>query len=444
MREGKNRNRRLAIVLSHPTQYYSPWFRNVAASGRIDLRVFYLWNFGVTTTLDRTFGNSFAWDIPLLDGYEHEFVPNQSRDPGTHHFRGLDCPLLNRRVADWNPDAILLFGYNYWSHLKLLLSRRLAHVPILFRGDSHLLGGAGGFRSRLKTWIRRLAFRRLAGALAVGSANREYLLDSGIPSQRIFLAPHSVDNHRFQVSESAAREQANQWRQQLGIPPRTQVILFAGKLEEKKRPLDLLLAFQRVWNRRKSARHQPENNGVAADSPTNLVILFVGSGPQSEELRLLASQTPDLPVFFAPFQNQSQMPMVYAAGDVFVLPSYGRGETWGLAVNEAMNLRLPLIVSSHVGCGPDLVRPGQNGWIFTAGSADDLENTLWEATADSNRLRSYGEASRAIVNDYSYDRAAEGLFSALDVICPIGVRVRDTCDAEFSTTDTNQMRSCDR
>ncbi len=80
---------RLAIVATHPIQYYAPWFQRVAAEPDFDLKVFYLWDFGVTDQHDKGFDRTIRWDLPLLDGYAHEFVENTSRDPGTHHFRGI-------------------------------------------------------------------------------------------------------------------------------------------------------------------------------------------------------------------------------------------------------------------------------------------------------------------------------------------------------------------
>ena len=78
--------KKIAIITSHPIQYYAPWFCHIANSNDIALKVFYLWNFGVTNKKDTEFKQSFQWDIPLLDGYEYEFVPNVSSNPGTHHF----------------------------------------------------------------------------------------------------------------------------------------------------------------------------------------------------------------------------------------------------------------------------------------------------------------------------------------------------------------------
>src|ERR1035441_10270503 len=145
---------RLAIVVSHPIQYYSPWFRFLAMNGFDGLRVFYLWDGGVTEQLDRGFGVNVKWDVPLLEGYDYEFVPNVSRHAGTSGWRRLDNPTLARRLEAFHPDAILLFGYNYLTHYQLLFSRLARRVPLLFRGDSHRLMEEHGFRAWLRQhWI---------------------------------------------------------------------------------------------------------------------------------------------------------------------------------------------------------------------------------------------------------------------------------------------------
>ena len=74
-----NRESRLAVVLSHPTQYYSPWFRFLSEQGGLTLKVFYLWNFGVTRTVDQGFRTSLQRDLPLLEGYDHTFVDDTTR-----------------------------------------------------------------------------------------------------------------------------------------------------------------------------------------------------------------------------------------------------------------------------------------------------------------------------------------------------------------------------
>lgn len=391
-----NRRQRLAVVLSHPTQYFSPWFQYIAKHADIELKVFYLWDFGVEKKLDRSFGHALKWDIPLLEGYASEFVANKSRDPGTHHFFGLNNPGLVGALKAWQPDAILMFGYNYLSHLKVLLSWDLRNIPILQRGDSHDLARAPGWKSKWNRFLRSILFRRFAAFLSVGKANSDYFRNSDVAEEKIHFVPHCIDNERFQSACESAEREAIAWRQELGIAADAKVILFAGKFEIKKRPMDLLAAFRQL----------PSN----CQSP---ILLFVGAGQLEAELKEAAGPDIGKTIFFSPFQNQTQMPKVYALGTVFVLPSLGDGETWGLAVNEAMNLRRPAVVSSHVGCGPDLVLNENTGWIFSAGNVDELATILRRVICMSDgELEAMGQSAFEHVQSYSYEAACTSLLQA--------------------------------
>jgi glycosyltransferase involved in cell wall biosynthesis len=383
---------RLAVVTTHPIQYYAPWFRHLAQQPEMDLRVFYLWDFGVVEREDKGFGRAIRWDVPLLEGYASEFVPNVSRRPGTDHFRGIDNPGLGEAVGRFQPGAVLCLGYNYVSFLRLILRRPLGDVPLLHRGDSHRLVARRGIGAWLRRRLLTQLFRRFRAFLYVGAANRDYLRMHGVADERLFFCPHAVDNDRFQANGEATRASALAWRLELGIAPEQAVVLFAGKFEEKKRPLDLLAAFKRA-------------------AVTDAALLFVGNGHLEEALRREAAVAPD--VYFAPFQNQSLMPRTYAAADLVVLPSFGPSETWGLCVNEAQCLARPVVVSSHVGCGADLVESGKTGFVFPGGDVAALADCLRAALSDRERLRALGEAGRERIGRYSYAEATRGLLNAL-------------------------------
>ena len=214
-----------------------------------------------------------------------------------------------------------------------------------------------------RRWIAAV-FRRFAGFLYVGQANRDYFEYHGVAERQLFSCPHCVDNERFISQAEEASRQAALWKEELGIPPARKVVLFAGKFEPKKRPLDLIAAFKQ-----------------AALRDTTLVL--VGNGELESELRRAARGRPD--IVLAPFQNQTQMPRTYTLADLFVLPSFGNGETWGLAINEAMCMGRPIIVSEHVGCAQDLVHSHRNGLIFPAGSVPALAAALrWERRTDTS------------------------------------------------------------
>lgn len=384
---------RLAVVLSHPTQYYSPWFRWLRAHPGPELRVFYLWEFGVRPTHDPLFQTTFAWDVDLLAGYESEFVPNTSRDPGTHRFLGLRNPGLTNRLAAFQPDAILLFGYRSPSHLAVIAWARLYGVPLIFRGDSHLIGrGRPGWKSRLAL---QLLYAQFAAITYVGAANRDYFTAHGVPDKKLFFAPHAVNAALFDPALSGPRAAAAELRAQLGLAPGTRVVLYAGKFVPAKQPRELLAAF-------------------LALRPARAALVFVGDGQEKSALLDLARSAPPGTVHFLPFANQSEMPSRYLLADLFVLPSRGFYETWGLAVNEAMHLGVPCLVSDRVGCQRDLVTDGETGWVFRADDPAHLRERLAAALAAD--LAPIRQNVAARIAGYTYAQASAGLLRAFAAV----------------------------
>ncbi len=386
---------RLAVVLSHPTQYYSPWFRSLAGLGQVELKVFYLWDFGVRAQVDRGFKAAVKWDVDLLSGYSHEFVPNVARDPGTHHFFGLRNPGLSAALAQWNPAAVLMFGYKWYSHVRVMLWARSAGVPLIFRGDSHFIG-----RPRpgaVRTLLMRIIYRQFAAVTFVGAANRGYFSALGVPDGRLFFAPHSVDGALFDSANPAYKEEAAALRARLALPPGTRVFLFAGKLIPEKQPRELLDAF------------------LALGRP-DTALVFVGEGPEKEGLQAACRSGAEPLVRFLPFANQSEMPSRYLMADVFVLPSRGLYETWGLAVNEAMHMGVPCVVSDRVGCQQDLVTEGETGWVFASTDPSGLQKALGDAlgTIESPLRKSEMlSAVRKRISAYTYTQTSDGLIAAL-------------------------------
>jgi glycosyltransferase involved in cell wall biosynthesis len=382
-------------VLSHPVQYYSPWFRWIAAHTSVPLRVFYLWDAGVKPVLDPQFGHTFAWDVDLLSGYEHEFVPNTARRPGSDRFGGLRNPDLPARLEAWKPDAVMLFGYNYASHLRTILWARMTGRPLIFRGDSHLLG-----RQKLP-WTKRIAlpllYRQFSAFACVGTANCDYFRFFGVPEKKLFAVPHCVDSTRF-TATPAIHQEANRLRATLGIEGK-HIVLFAGKLVPAKQPRELLAAFIEL-------------------APTDAALVFVGDGEERTTLEGLASAHPRLPIRFLPFANQSEMPVRYLLADLFALPSRGHYETWGLAVNEAMHLGVPCLVSDRVGCQRDLVTNGETGWVFDPDQPGALTSALRRALADCEKLSGFRARVATRIAGYTYETATAGLLRALSSLFP--------------------------
>ncbi len=381
---------KIAIVNTHPIQYYSPIYREIDYKEGVELRVFYGWRGLSEGGYDPGFGQNVSWDVPLLDGYDYTFAENTASDPGTHHFRGIVAPELISTVEDWGPDAVLIFGWNYQAHLRALRHFH-GRVPVLFRGDSTLLDESPGPRKWLRRLFLRWVYRYVDGALYVGENNRDYFEAHGFGDDELTWVPHAVDNERFANAEGA-EDQASQWRRELGIPEQDHVVLFAGKLGPKKAPDVLIDAFLGLEQER-----------------THLAI--VGSGPMEDELKERVGSHSR--VHFLGFQNQSRMPVVYRLGDVFVLPSRGPGETWGLAVNEAMACEQPVVVSSNVGCAPDLVDE-ENGAVVPPEDTMALREALKSLLADPEHLQCMGERSADRIHDWSIEEAASRTAEAVN------------------------------
>jgi glycosyltransferase involved in cell wall biosynthesis len=113
-------------------------------------------------------------------------------------------------------------------------------------------------------------------------------------------------------------------------------------------------------------------------------------------------------VKFLDFQNQSMMPAIYRLGDIFLLPSVGPGETWGLAVNEAMACGKPAITSDKVGCAKDLVINSENGYIYSSGNANDLERCLL-LCGDSKKIKLMGQRSLKEIKKWSFNAITDSI-----------------------------------
>jgi glycosyltransferase involved in cell wall biosynthesis len=370
------------MIVSHPIQYYVPLYQRLALREDVDCKVFFTWHDAVKPVLDHGFKQQFTWDIPLTSGYKYQLITNVSSAPGTQRFFGLRNPELFSRVSAWRPDVVHITGWAWWAHLRALQSFSRRGMPTLFRGDSHLLDTS---RSGPKWWLKQLVLRRIFSLpsllLNVGTANRQYYEAFGVELSRLHWSPHSIDVRRFSVNSEESEARALAWRHDLGIPADCVVVLFAGKFERKKQPIQLMKAISKL--------RLPK-----------IILVLVGAGELQNDIVSLAAQEP-CRFRVLPFQNQSVMPIVYRLGDLFVLPS-AYGETWGLAVNEALACGRPVLVSDKVGCGIDTVDESC-GDIFRASDSASLEEALRRMCMDGDHLRSMrrGALERAWAFDIS-------------------------------------------
>ncbi len=388
---------RLAYLVTHPIQYQAPLLRRIAADPTIDLTVFFQSDLSVGSYHDEGFGRTITWDVPLLDGYRHEFLPALGRRDRVDRLRPWSHGIA-RRLWHGRFDALWVHGYARWFNWSALLAARAAGMAVLVRDEATPLSAR---RSPLKAMAkRRLVFDTLramdARFLAIGSSNRRYYLDNGIAPDRIFLMPYAVDNAYFAARAEAAAPQRERLRAGLGWQPGRPVILFASKFEPRKRAGDLLAAFELLI--------------AAGGCYASPYLLFIGDGDDRPALEARARRWGG-DVRFLGFQNQSELPAWFDLCDVFVLPS--EAEPWGLIVNEVMSAGRAVVVSDQVGCAPDLVRHGETGYVFPVGDIAALVAALAEVLSAPAATAALGRGAAARMAGWGFAEDLAGLKAAL-------------------------------
>ncbi|MER2998318.1 glycosyltransferase family 4 protein [Pontibacter populi] len=378
--------RKLAILTSHPIQYNAPLFRLLAQNSSFAVKVFYTLGKESSGFVDPGFKKTISWDVPLLKGYDYTFVKNTSSNPTTSAFNGIINPTLIKEIEDFGATHILIYGWSFQSHLKVLRHFR-GKVKLLFRGDSTLLDEKPGIKTIARRIVLRWVYKHIDVALYVGTNNKQYYLKHAVPEHKLVFAPHAIDNDRF--SQDSYYQKALELKQQLNIALDKKVFLFAGKFERKKNPLLLVEAFLKL-------------------NAKDTVLVMVGNGAFETELKALAQGCERIK--FLPFQNQSVMPAFYRVGDILVLPSKGPGETWGLCMNEAMACGLGIVASDKVGGAKDLIENDSNGRIFKSGNLNFLTEALAAlAQLTKEQLKDMGRQSQAKVSDWSYQNTASAI-----------------------------------
>jgi glycosyltransferase involved in cell wall biosynthesis len=393
---GAGKRWRILILASHVIQYSSPIFRRLAEDTRLDLQIAYCSLQGATPKVDPEFGVEVAWDTSLLDGYPWVHLPNRSPVPGLGRFVGLLNPGVWKLIRDGGFDAVILPGYFYFTAWIAIAAAKWCRVPILFVTDSHSLRSwktQSSLKLRFKRWLVQQIFSLGTATLVSSTGGVEYLKSLGLTNEKISLVPTAVDNDWWTCE--AAKVDRDAVRAAWRIPADGTVILFCAKLQPWKGPSDLLEAFAR------------------ADVP-NTHLVFAGDGPERAELEKQVRELDvDDRVRFLGFVNQSRLPSVYCASDVFVLPSLF--EPFGLVVNEAMLCGLPVVVSDRVGAKFDLVRPGENGYVYPAGNVQALAAVMQEILPNSELRARMGAAARRRMETWSPREYTEGMVRAVQM-----------------------------
>jgi len=385
---------KLAYFVSHPIQYQAPLLRMLAQQPEIDLKVFFLSDLSVKSFKDKGFGTTIQWDVPLLDGYNHEFLPHLFDRSALSLWEPVVYGIRRAlKSADW--DAVCFSGYAHYALLWGIWSAVRLNIPYFFRAESNLIcTSQGPIKDRFIRWL----VKKASALLWISSDNMEYYKFYGASKEQLFFTPYAVDNSFFQKRSQKAKDRVPSLKKELGLNDDIPIILYASKFIKRKNPLLLLEAYASLS--KSNNRHIPA------------YLLYVGDGEERPELeRRINELGLQDRVKLVGFKNQTELPDYFALCDLFVLPSHK--EPFGLVINEVMNAGKTVISTNEVGASRDLVHEGLNGFVVSAGNAEELSYALKEALSDKKRLLKMGNESIKIIDKWSYQQDFEGFMQAL-------------------------------
>ena len=388
---------RLAIVVSHPIQHFVHFYRAIAREPGIKLKVFFCARIGVDDYFDREMNVSIAWKADLLSGYDHEFLPEAVRIRSSA-MRSVNNPSIGRRLLNFAPNAVLVYGYSTITALRAIAWCRRRGIALLMTGDTDDVTQ----RTPARTLIRRIVLGSLLtqidAFLTVGDGNGAALRTLGVPVRKLFRSPFTIDEDAYLSLRRDRGGLRSELRARFGIPEHAFVLLSVGKLSRRKRPLDLLDAAARL----------------KTESGRPFHILICGNGELFDAMRerVVAEQ---LPVTFAGFVNVDELPTFYAAADALVHPS--SYDPHPLVCSEGASMGLPLLLSDKVGAVglTDIARDGQNTLVFSCGNVSELVEASRRLRDEPGLYAELAENSERIFRECDIHASIAGLRGALAV-----------------------------
>lgn len=373
--------RRVLFLTVIPSPYQRQLFDRIWQAQAFDIRVLYY----ALGAHDR------QWQHPELAAFESVMPGKALRWLGGTAYCN---PGVLRWLSDSNADVVVISDYSAPTAQIAMRALSLRGKPWVFWGE------VPGFnrRNRIGSFMRRRLQAPLTTARAIAAigSNAVMAYETLFPGKAIFNIPYFCDLAPYQ---EARRKRSSSRRGPVDI-------LFSGQLIARKGCDILLKAFAKVASKHSHAR-----------------LVMLGGGPERSVLEGMVPDSLRGRVIFLGHREPHEIPEIFAAADVFCLPS--RHDGWGVVVNEAIGAGLPIVVSDAVGAGHDLVRHGVNGYLTRTGDHEHLAEALDRIVGDATLRARLGIESQAMARDWGLDEGVSRWLSVAEsVLAQGGMRQR--------------------
>lgn len=383
-------------MVSHPIQHFAPFYRALTEDGRVHPIVIFASHRGVEPYFDEGMQTMISWNMDLLGGYEHVFLPEADQITSS---RPLDVnnPSIAAELARQAPDAVLIYGYNQLTSLRALWWSRRNKIPALMIADSELKTPRSARTKLVKGTTVPSILKQFAAFLTVGDCNEDYYRRYGVDDQRFFRSPFTIDEDTYREARARRVALREAVRAEYRIGEDEIVALTVGKLSERKRARDVVDAARRL----KADGAVPE-----------LSFLLAGNGEVMDELTKTVARE-NLPVRLPGFINVDRLAGLYAAADMILHPS--SRDPHPLVMSEASCVGLPLVISDRVGAaGPtDIARQGENAIVFPCANVTAIADAIGTLARDNSRRAAMGARSKDIFDELDMRCSVEGAVRAV-------------------------------
>ena len=372
---------KIGFVMEAPTQFEAPFFRHISKDVNHSVRVIYTNALRMNTKIfDKEIGKYLEWGIDLLSGYDYATMPEHDR-----------LQWCKSEILAGKYDFIVINGYYTSSYRIATIQAFWQKIPIALRLDTVQFSNS----SIIRIIFKKILFFGLDNLycrfLAVSSWTVSFLLGQGVPPSKIFKFPYAIDDNYFREKSSLAEFDRHNLFSRHGLPPTSRIVLAVAKLHPRESPWDLLRAFCEL-----------KLNDIA--------LVIVGDGPEANSMRVYANENPSRLIRFVGYVPYLELPSYYAIANLFVHTAID--EPWGVSIAEAMACGLPVITSSRVGAGHDLIAEGVNGYIYPTGDVQALQKFLIKVFTELNSEQVQIANKEALLK-HNYNATWENILAAI-------------------------------
>ena len=350
--------KRLAVLVTHPIQYFQPVFQELSKNSEVDTRVFFGCKAGANEYYDEEFEKFISWNSSPTSGFESQFITNGANISGLRGnagcWKGIQAA---QEIIKWGADNILIFAYTpTFITAATLWLKVFGQRSLMLRADAT----DGAFkRNKFKKLARNIllpAYYLLFDlVIPIGSESEEHYKRKGVPERKRRKALFSSNVYFF---ENRIREIRKLKPMSLDEKKRKQTISYIGKLSRRKGVLTLLSAIK----------------SMSKEEIMRIKMVIVGSGELYENIKNQLKEVQELEYEIIGFVNQQEIVEYYAKSDTVVVPSID-GETWGLVVNEALQCGCRVIATDKVGASRDILQAHPHE-VVESGDASALKKAI--------------------------------------------------------------------